>query len=69
MLRLRRSLAEEVKHMAEKRAKSEKKVKDLDPKGKSADVKGGRNILSRQQRKTARRIVKRATNAADEIRG
>jgi hypothetical protein len=63
-------LAEEVKHkMATKRAKSEKKVKDLDPKGKSADVKGGRDILSRQQKKTVRKLVKRATNAADEIRG
>lgn len=49
--------------------KNEKKVKDLDPKGKSADVKGGRDILNRQQKKLARRVVKRATNAADEIRG
>lgn len=69
MLRLRRSLAEEVKHMAEKRAKSTKKVKDLDPKGKSADVKGGRDILSREQKKLGRKVLKRAFNAADEIRG
>ena len=55
--------------MAEKRAKSTKKVKDLDPKGKSADVKGGRDILSREQKKLGRKVLKRAFNAADEIRG
>jgi hypothetical protein len=54
--------------MATKR-KSDKKVKDLDPKGKSADVKGGRDILNRKQKTLVRDVVGRARRAADEIRG
>jgi hypothetical protein len=49
--------------MAEKK-KSTKKVKDLDPKGRSADVKGGRgNLLSRKQRELVQNVVKKGRNA------
>ena len=53
--------------MAEKRAK---KPKDLDPKGKGAQVKGGRkNLLSDPQRKLVRSLAKRVTDAADRATG
>ena len=47
--------------MAKNTAKT-KKVKDLDPKGKTREVKGGRqNVLSDDQRELVRRVAKRVT--------
>jgi hypothetical protein len=47
--------------MATKKAKG-KKVKDLDPKKKSADVKGGRkDLLNDEQRSFVRRVAGRVT--------
>ncbi len=48
--------------MAEKRAK---KPKDLDPKGKGAQVKGGKNLLSGEQRRFTRKVLRRGTGTAD----
>jgi hypothetical protein len=52
--------------MAEKRAK---KPKDLDPKAKGAQVKGGGNILNDAdaRRKFLRRTVKRAAGGPDAV--
>ena len=46
--------------------KATKKAKDLDPKASSAQVKGGKNALSGEQRKFARKVLGRATG---EVRG
>ena len=48
--------------MATKKPKSTKKVKDLDPKTKGAEVKGGRrNALSDEQRSFVRRVAGKVT--------
>jgi len=54
--------------MATKRAKSSKKVEDLDPKERSADVKGGRkNLLSDRQRRILQRGTRKVINTVKDV--
>ena len=49
--------------------KDTKKVKDLDPKGRSAEVKGGKSLLSKSQTRFVKKVIKKGTDAAHDIRG
>ena len=47
-----------------------KKIKDLDPKCRGAEIKGGRkNLLGKESRKLVQNAAKKAKKAVGEIRG